>query len=127
MLSLLEAVRSLGEIEITNLSRILIAPRNGEIVATFSISANLPHAADGNLPTGVSLLGWERWPDQERVIDWRADLGTQIRELERAGIVGRLDTHHKGSDSWAITTHAGSDKERHAWVFRNENPCPAKQ
>lgn len=115
---LTEAVSSLGELEVASLACITITPRHGEIVATFSISASLPVASIAELPKGLALSGLERWPDQERVIDWRIPLPVQIEELKSDARLGTLNLCQLGADSWRIKTHAGSDAERREWMFR---------
>lgn len=80
-----------------------------------------------NMPEGVSLAGWERYPDQQRPVTLDVPIPDQIAALEDAGMVGSLDAARfdGGSDAvragypatrWIVKTHAGSQNERMAWL-----------
>lgn len=82
-----------------------------------------------SLPAGVSLTGWERWPDIVRTISMATPMAAQIAALDASGLVGTLDAarfvpvhaadvaagHHPAA-RWIVKTHAGSDAERLAWM-----------
>lgn len=106
----------------------------GEVAARFSINLMTPYRGrvatvdTDDLPAGVTFAGFERWPDIERAIATEPDMWEQIRELNASGVLGRLDAARfdygapavqagYAPVSWTIKTHAGSQRERQAWVM----------
>lgn len=115
---LIEAVQAMGDLERSALSSIRIERDATGYIATFSIHLKLPHAQSPDLPKGIQMLGWQGWPDQNEMLDWRIPAIEQIKELHNSGICGNLDWHEHGPDRWLIKTHAGSDRERRDWANR---------
>jgi hypothetical protein len=82
-----------------------------------------------NLPKGVSVTGWSRWPDLQRELDPLDEVEEQIRSLSASGLLGTLDaarfTPLSDPDQpprWTVTTHAGSQAERDAWLLSLPRP-----
>jgi len=119
-MNLLEAVQSLGELERSALSSIRIERDAGGYRARFDFALKLPRTESPELPKGVELRGFSRWPEQEILLDWRTPALDQIKALDTSGICGRLDWFEPRPDAWTIKTHAGSDQERRAWLFTLE-------
>ena len=71
---------------------------------------------DAALPDGVTLGGVERWPDSRYVIDGGGTPDDAIRALDADRLVGALDWTRIGS-RWIVKTHAGSQRERTAWLL----------
>lgn len=79
-----------------------------------------------DLPAGIAVTSFERWPDRFSRLALTPDAKTQIRDLDRLGTLGRLDASeyrvtegdrsNHAAISWIIKTHAGSDAERAAWI-----------
>lgn len=91
------------------------------------------------LDESVIAVDWDRMPDGVSVDIRRArprarhrlsldgaDPHSQVlallRALDASGIVGhlnvaRVDVPDQGGPQWKISTHAGSDAERHAWLL----------
>lgn len=139
--TLTEIVTGLEPLLIERLSRIRITWDGTGATATFAFSLRV-QAGKGSrvrgyeievdtddMPEGVSLTGWACYPDLVRPLSLSPDVETQIRELNGSGLVGTLDAsrYSTGAEgvrrghpatSWVISTHAGSDEERRAWVRR---------
>lgn len=113
---LIEAVQNMGDLERSALSAIHIERDTTGYLATFSINLKLPHTQPMDLPKGVSLRGFTRWPDQKEILDWRIPALEQIKELHNSGICGNLDWYEHAPDRWIAKTHAGTDKERLDWI-----------
>jgi hypothetical protein len=112
-MTLLEAVQSLGIVELAAVSWINILPMGSDHVAVFTIALVLPFS-DPTLPSEFQT-GPRFWPDQSRTIDAPAPLEEQIRELDRSRILGKLEAVRL-SRYWLIETHAGSTEERAEWL-----------
>ncbi len=113
---LLEAVRALGELERSALASIRIERDSGGYLARLDFSLSLPRGESLDLPKGVELMGFQRWPEQEILLDWRTPALAQIQTLHASGICGALDWHEVGPDTWLVKTHASSKHERLAWM-----------
>ncbi len=122
------------------LSAIRIEYRGEQATATLSIAIMLdsgaaPRSIGGydivvdaaDLPEGVALQGWSRYPDITRPITMAVPMDEQIRALGASGLVGIVDAcrFDGGAEAvragfapaiWHIRTHAGSDAERAEWV-----------
>ncbi|MGI8403715.1 MAG: hypothetical protein ACR2OE_02905 [Thermomicrobiales bacterium] len=75
----------------------------------------------GDLPAGVGVAGFGRYPDQVRIISLIEPLSDQLAAVEESGIAGHLDVARFDADAptyphWHVKTHAGSQAERVAWV-----------
>lgn len=74
-----------------------------------------------DLPSGVGVTGFGRYPDQIRIIPLIEPLVDQLAAVERSGIAGHLDVARFDADAptyphWHVKTHAGSQAERTAWL-----------
>ncbi|MBI5198319.1 MAG: hypothetical protein HZA19_06900, partial [Nitrospirae bacterium] len=113
------------------ISGILIHSRDGKgwtggpWTVTLSYLTDIPQPESEALP-GVSLKQWERVPDTDHPLDVDADnpvgdIESQIRELNRSGLLGNLDAakfenKSRGFLEWVIKTHAGNQEERTRWM-----------
>lgn len=64
----------------------------------------------------IKLHMRERVPDATGLID-TADLGGQLSELEASGLVGHLNVERLASGRTVVSTHAGTQAERNAWLM----------
>lgn len=139
--TLTEIVKELEPLLRERLTSMRVTVDGGQAVATLSILLFGPPGAFGQagpyqitanldgLPAGVQAAGWERFPDQRRVVRMDVPISDQIAELDASGLVGGLDAaryQYNLSDanaagvaalSWTIKTHAGSQQERTAWLM----------
>jgi hypothetical protein len=114
--ALLDAVAGLDPPLRDNLSGIIIKQTTAGYAASMSIAlmvragARGPaepecnvtvDAADG-LPAGVTLMGWTRYPDQERALDAQPHIEEQIRQLHASGIVGRVNATCIAGTRWVV-------------------------
>ena len=113
-MSLLEAVQSLGIIELAAVSWINIYPAPRGHVAVFTIALVLPFL-DPALSDEFYFTRPRFWPDQTRAIDSTIPIDAQIRELQHSGILGNLEAVRL-IGHWLIETHAGSPVERSDWL-----------
>jgi hypothetical protein len=116
-MNLLESIQTLGELERSALSSIRIERDSSGYRARFDFALKLPRPEALELPAGVELQGFARWPEQELLLDWRTPALDQIKALDQSGLCGRLDWFEPRPDAWTVKTHAGSDQERRAWLF----------
>jgi len=97
-------------------------PSIGKRVGPYSISVDTD-----NLPEGVSVSGFERYPDRVVEVSTTTPMEDQIRALHASGLVGGLDAARFGGGaeavrqgvapaSWIVKTHAASQAERLAWL-----------
>jgi len=102
MTTLREAVEQLDPRLRSRLTAISVHPSPKGYTARMSISIMVPglpqggpagpqHTVSvdaGDLPDGVTLAGWTRYPDQVRQLDGAPHIEEQIRELHHADIAG---------------------------------------
>jgi len=128
MRTLAEIIASLEPVELRAVSALRIEGESCRVsIALFLPGAGpaiLPeHIADVDLdfldlPEGITVSGWTRYPDIERAV-MPVDVEGQIREVEESGLLGHLDVSRyevEGRAWWIVKTHAGSDAERAAWL-----------
>jgi hypothetical protein len=113
-MTLLEAVQSLGIVELAAVSWINIYSDRGGYVAVFTIALVLPFI-DPALPVEFHRPDPRFWPDQIRTLDSRMGMEDQICELRLSGALGNLETVRL-MGQWLIETHAGSPEERSEWL-----------
>jgi hypothetical protein len=116
MPTLLDAVAALDAPLRDNLSGIIIRQTTTGYDASMSIALMIRagargaaepecnvtiDAADG-LPAGVTLMGWTRYPDQERALDAQPPIEEQIRQLHASGIVGRVNATCIAGTRWIV-------------------------
>lgn len=138
MQTLIEVARELSDIERTSVGSIMVTPGNNGYHVQFSIEVFLPLGQDLDLPKGVSVTGFEHYPDIERLIDWRTPAWDQVLELVNDPVLsrpeefGRMEAAEKAIVSsageiasseaqkhWVIVTHgAPRSVERKEWVAR---------
>lgn len=133
-MTLLEATMSVEPQLRRRISAISAEWDKDAVTARFSINLMTPYRGrvatvdTDDLPAGVTFAGFERWPDIERAIATEPDMWEQIRELDASDVLGRLDAARfdygapavqagYAPVSWTIKTHAGSKRERQAWVM----------
>ena len=120
-MTLLEAVRSLGMLELAATSWIAIRSAQTEHLAVFTVALLLPF-----LDTSLSeefRAGQRRfWPDQKRFLDNGIPIQDQIVELRESYLFGNLGSTYlmaiegEAAALWIIETHAGSREERLGWL-----------
>ena len=81
--NLLNAARSLGEVERSHLSSIVITPGTLCYVARFVIHIYLPAPVDPDLPESVTFHAINHVPDIERELDWQTPARDQVLQLIR--------------------------------------------
>jgi len=120
-MTLLDAVQSLGIVELATVSWINIRQIGSRHVVIFTSALLLPFSDP--LLSRELLIGAPRfWPDQTRLLESRIPIRDQIAELDRTGILGRLEPVYlravKGEAAavWIIQTHSGSEEERAVWL-----------
>ena len=120
-MTLLQAVQSLGFVELATVSWINIRQAGGQHVAIFTLALLLPFR-DPLLPEEIRRGPPRFWPDQSRLLESAISIQDQIQELHSSKILGNLDfayvaaTKGDASAIWIIETHAGSDQERDTWL-----------
>ena len=118
-MTLLEAVQSLGIVELATVSSIKIRSIDSHHVALFTMALMLPFR-DPALPEYLRAGPVRFWPDQQRLLESRRPIQDQIHDLHASGILGNLaSVHLTPRDSpalWMIETHAGSREERLRWL-----------
>jgi hypothetical protein len=120
-MTLLEAVESLGLIEVTAVSWIYVIRVQTSHVAVFQIAYLLPFF-DPGLPEEFRVGGPRFWRDQERLLESTIPIEDQISELHRTRTVGNLALNHRtpaeraAHGLWSIRTHGGNDQERLTWM-----------
>jgi hypothetical protein len=120
-MTLLDAVESLGMIELPAVSWINIRPGATQHMVVFTIALLLPLT---DLGLSQEFRGGQprSWPDQLRLIDNTIPIEDQIREVHLTQALGNLSWVHlsaiegEARDLWIVETHAGSDHERLAWL-----------
>jgi hypothetical protein len=137
-MTLLEIVRDLEPRLQEGLSAIEISLWKGRAVARLSFALYTRSTrvgdtelyriqVDTELPAGVSLTGFERWPDLEKEITLTRDIRSQLKALQESRLVGGLDVAMfeppPGATAeglpryrWIVKTHASSQEERDAWL-----------
>ena len=121
MVTLLQAVQSLGFVELATVSWINIRQIGTQHVAIFTLALMLPFR-DPRLPQELRRAPPRFWPDQRRLLEGAISIQDQIQELQSSKILGNLDFAYvpatKGNTSgiWIIETHAGNDQEREVWL-----------
>lgn len=123
-MNLLEAVQSLGKLERSALSSIRIERDSGGYRARFDFALKMPRPESPELPKGVELQGFSRWPEEEILLDWRMPALEQIQALHASGLCGQLNWFEPRPDTWTVKTHSGSDEERRAWLFGLQEARP---
>lgn len=126
MVRLLDIVLDLTSEDLRCLSAITLErERHGGWQARCNICRDT-HTQEPSGVRGVSMMAWERAPDQEYPIDIDelrrdADVRSQVRAVEQSGLIGRLDVaRFDGADhrtSYLIKSHAGSQPERSRWLM----------
>jgi len=126
MARLLDIVLALGAEDLRCLSAVALErSRSGGWQARCNICRD-KYASGDTRVRGVSLMAWERVPDQEHPVDINEidrdrDVRAQVAGLQSSGLVGRLDmARFDGADrltSYLIKTHAGSQAERSTWLM----------
>ena len=120
-MTLLEAVQSLGILEMAAVSWINLVALDEQIRAVFIIALQLPFI-DPALPEELRAGPTRMWPDQERIIESAVPIEDQIMELHKTRLLGNLAwvrraaTEGASSGLWIIETHAGTREERLAWM-----------
>ena len=121
LVTLVDAVQSLGIIELPAISWINIRPGRRNHVVIFTIAIVLP-LADPTLPEEFGAGEPRSWPDRRRLIEVGIPIEDQIRELHLTQMLGNLAWVYlaaiegEAHDLWIIETHAGSRKERLVWL-----------
>lgn len=126
MARLLDIILALGTEDLRCLSAITIErANNGGWQARCNICRDT-HQEGPSGVRGVSLIAWERVPDQEYPLDLNdlardRDMQSQAASLQASGLVGKLDMARFDSadrrTSYLIKTHAGSQAERTKWLM----------
>src|ERR1039457_701133 len=139
MMTLIDTLRELAAHERQNVGCVMITPADGGYHARLSIDIKLPIGADPKLPLGVTLSGFERYPDIKRILDWRVSAWDQVLEvlhdplLSQPGELGTMQAAEKATVSmhgevaqseaqkhWVIVTHGPPrSSERIAWIRRS--------
>ena len=120
-MTLLDAVQSLGIIELAATSSITIRSVRSEQMAVFTVALLLP-LLDASLSEECCGGSLRFWPDQNRLVEGGIPLQDQIRELQESHLFGNLDAIHliaiegAAAELWIVETHAGSHEERSAWM-----------
>jgi hypothetical protein len=120
-MTLLEAVESLGLIEVTAVSWIYVIRVHTCHLAVFQIAYLLPFL-DVNLPDEFRAGKPRLWRDQRRLLESTMQIEDQISELHRTRTVGNLALTYRTPPEraahglWSIRTHGGNDQERLTWM-----------
>jgi len=120
-MTLLEAVESLGLIEVAAVSWIFVIRVQTRHVAVFQIAYLLPFP-DPDLPLKFRSGEPRFWPDQTRRLESGFPIEDQILELHRTRTLGNLtpvyqtQAGREENGLWSIRTHGGSDQERLTWM-----------
>jgi len=118
-MTVLEAVQSLGIVEVATVSSIKIRLIDSHHVALFTMALMLPFL-DPGLPEYLRAGPVRFCPDQQRLLESQRPIEDQIYDLNASGILGNLaSVHLPARDSpalWMIETHAGSREERLSWL-----------
>jgi|SRR5579872_3698274 len=136
---LVDVARELNGMERAHVASIVVRPGEGGYLATFSVSILLPGAEDPQLPQGVQIRAIERYPDIERMIDWRTPAWDQILELihdpalakpeafgsmeavEKMAVRNAIAGESEADVHWIITMHgAARSEERRQWIASRE-------
>jgi hypothetical protein len=135
-MTLLEAVKSLGLIEIGAVSFIQVVPlRSHQYTAYFTIALLLPFL-DPELPEEFRVGERRFWPDQVRLLESHTPIEDQIVQLHKTRTLGNLSRVYLGAttrserDLWIIKTHCGTDQERLMWteaVIEAEGRFPRRE
>jgi hypothetical protein len=112
--TLLEAVHSLGIVELAAVSWINIYPAPRGHIAAFTIALVLPFL-DPALSDEFHQPVPRFWPDQHRLLNSPQPIGDQIREVQSSGVLGNVEAVRL-IGHWLIETHAGSLEERSDWL-----------
>lgn len=134
-MTILEALTDLPPALLRAASHLIVTPWDDtHATLTVSIAIMLPGVParrdagpyavtvdSADLPDGIALTGWTRYPDQVRTITIITSVRDQLATVHAAGIVGTLDVAlmeaaAPGYPRWHVTTHAGSQAERLAWL-----------
>src|SRR5262245_11960092 len=133
-MTLTEAVRSLGLVELITVSWINVLSIKMQHQAVFTMALLLP-LLDPTLPDEFRTGELRFLPDQRRLLDSPVPMRDQIEELQVARLLGNIiSIYLKPIDGtaaglWIIETHAGSPKERLAWlasviIMEGRTPIP---
>jgi len=129
-MTLLEAVESLGIVEVAAVSSMNIRPIEAIHIVRFTMALLLPFS-DPALPEYLRAGPVRLWPDQERLLDSPRPIQSQLHELQASGLLGNLAVVHVSPKNApmlrVIETHAGSREERLSWlrsVIRLEGRTP---
>jgi hypothetical protein len=120
-MTLVDAVQSLGIIELPAVSWINIRPGRRNHVVVFTIAIVLP-LADLALPEEFRAGEPRSWPDRRRLLEAGIPIEDQIRELHLTHMLGNLAWVYLAAIEgeayglWIIETHAGSRQERLDWL-----------
>jgi hypothetical protein len=120
-MTLLEAVESLGLIEVNAVSWIYIIRVHTRHMAVFTIAYLLPFL-DADLSDEFRAGDLRLWKDRRRLLESKIPIEVQILELHRTRTVGSLALVHAGPEErganglWTIKTHAANDQERLKWM-----------
>jgi hypothetical protein len=120
-MTLLEAVESLGLIEVAAVSWIYVIRVHTRHVAVFTIAYLLPFL-DTDLPDEFRAGKPRLWPDQKRILESTMPIEDQILELHRTRTFGNLAQVYRTPGErgahrfWSIRTHGGNDQERLTWM-----------
>jgi hypothetical protein len=120
-MTLLEAVESLGLIEVAAVSWIFVIRVQTRHVAVFQIAYLLPFL-DPDFPVKFRAGEPRFWPDQTRQLESRVPIEDQILELHRTRTFGNLTPVYQApagreaNGLWSIRTHGGNDQERLTWI-----------
>ena len=120
-MTLLQAVQSLGFVELATISWINIRQIGGQHVAIFTLALLLPFR-DPLLPEEIRRGPPRFWPDQKRLLESPISIPDQIQELHLSKVLGNVESVRvvaaggQAPPIWIIQTHAGSDVEREAWM-----------
>jgi hypothetical protein len=120
-MTLLEAVESLGLIEVNAVSWIYISRVDARHVAVFTIAYLLPFL-DADLSNEFRAGDLRLWKDRRRLLESKIPIEVQILELHRTRTVGSLALVYPGPAErrahglWTIKTHAANDQERLRWM-----------
>ena len=120
-MTLLDAVQSLGIVELATISWINIRPIGDRHMAMFTSALLLPFS-DPLLSVELRSGGMRFWPDQLRILGSPIPIRDQIAEVHQTEILGHLEPAYLRAVSgeaaavWIIQTHSGSEAEREAWL-----------
>jgi hypothetical protein len=120
-MTLLEAVESLGLIEVNAVSWIYIFRVHTRHIAVFTIAYLLPFL-DSDLSDEFRAGDLRLWKDRRRLLQSKIPIEVQILELHGTRTVGNLALVHQGPEEsdahglWTIKTHAADDQERLKWM-----------